>query len=49
MDKQIIFTSEPIVIPPPALPTREIGACVGNEGIGSRQGMWGTARERTGA
>src|SRR5258708_22601176 len=33
MDKQIIFTTEPIVIPPPALPTREIGACVEFQGI----------------
>lgn len=33
MEKSITFTSEPIVIPPAALPTREIGACVEFQGI----------------
>ena len=33
MDRQILFTSEPIVIPPATLPTREIGACVEFQGI----------------
>src|ERR1700727_1594672 len=33
MEKSITFTSEPIVIPPVALPTREIGACVEFQGI----------------
>jgi len=33
MDKQITFTSAPIVIPPAALPSREIGACVEFHGI----------------
>ncbi len=33
MDKQITFTSAPIVIPPAALPSREIGACVEFQGI----------------
>jgi molybdopterin synthase catalytic subunit len=33
MEKQITFTSEPIVIPPTALPSREIGACVEFQGI----------------
>jgi len=33
MDKQITFTTGPIVIPPAALPSREIGACVEFQGI----------------
>jgi molybdopterin synthase catalytic subunit len=33
MEKQITFTSAPIVIPPPALSSREIGACVEFQGI----------------
>jgi molybdopterin synthase catalytic subunit len=33
MEKQITFTTAPIVIPPPALPSREIGACVEFQGI----------------
>jgi len=33
MDRQILFTSEPIVIPPATLATREIGACVEFQGI----------------
>ena len=31
--KEIIFTSEPIVVPPATLPSREIGACVDFQGI----------------
>jgi molybdopterin synthase catalytic subunit len=33
MEKHITFTTEPIVIPPPVLPSREIGACVEFQGI----------------
>ena len=33
MEKQIVFTSEPILIPALALPSREIGACVEFQGI----------------
>jgi molybdopterin synthase catalytic subunit len=33
MHKEITFTSEPIVIPPTVLPSREIGACVEFHGI----------------
>ena len=33
MEKQITFTSSPIAIPPAALPSREIGACVEFQGI----------------
>ena len=33
MEKQIIFTTAPIVIPALALPSREIGACVEFQGI----------------
>ena len=33
MEKIITFTSEPIVIPPAALPTREIGAYVEFQGV----------------
>ncbi len=33
MDKQISFTSAPIIIPPPILSSREIGACVEFQGI----------------
>jgi len=33
MDKQIVFTTAPIVIPSPALPSREIGASVEFQGI----------------
>jgi molybdopterin synthase catalytic subunit len=33
MEKQITFTSIPIVIPPAVLPSREIGACVEFQGI----------------
>ena len=33
MEKSITFTSEPIVVPPAALPSREIGACVEFQGI----------------
>ena len=33
MKKHITFTSEPIVIPAAALPSREIGACVEFQGI----------------
>jgi molybdopterin synthase catalytic subunit len=33
MEKQITFTTEPIVIPPAVLPSREIGACVEFHGI----------------
>ena len=33
MQTEIIFTREPIVIPPLSLPTREIGACVEFHGI----------------
>jgi molybdopterin synthase catalytic subunit len=31
--KGIHFTTAPIIVPPPALPTREIGACVEFHGI----------------
>ena len=33
METHIAFTTGPIVIPPPALPTREIGACLEFSGI----------------
>ncbi len=33
MQSEIIFTHEPIVIPPAVLPSREIGACVEFHGI----------------
>jgi len=33
METQIVFTAEPIVLPPLALPSREIGACVEFQGI----------------
>jgi molybdopterin synthase catalytic subunit len=33
MQAEIIFTHEPIVIPPLSLPTREVGACVEFQGI----------------
>jgi molybdopterin synthase catalytic subunit len=33
MQTEIIFTREPIVIPPLLLPTREVGACVEFQGI----------------
>jgi molybdopterin synthase catalytic subunit len=33
MDAEIIFTNEPIVIPPMELPSREVGACVEFQGI----------------
>jgi molybdopterin synthase catalytic subunit len=33
MEKQIVFTAEPIVVPALALPSREIGACVEFQGI----------------
>src|SRR4051812_7137850 len=33
MEKQITFTTVPIVIPPAVLPSREIGACVEFQGI----------------
>jgi molybdopterin synthase catalytic subunit len=33
MEKQITFTSKAIAIPPTALPSREIGACVEFQGI----------------
>jgi len=33
MEKQITFTTEPIVIPSSVLPSREIGACVEFQGI----------------
>ena len=33
MEKHIAFTTGPIVIPPPVLPSREIGACVEFSGI----------------
>jgi molybdopterin synthase catalytic subunit len=33
MEKQIIFTTDPIVIPPAILPSREIGACLEFQGI----------------
>jgi molybdopterin synthase catalytic subunit len=33
MEKQIVFTTAPIVIPALALPSREIGACVEFQGI----------------
>lgn len=33
MEKLLAFTHGPIVIPPPALPSREIGACVEFSGI----------------
>ncbi|MEI9896852.1 MAG: molybdenum cofactor biosynthesis protein MoaE [Chthoniobacter sp.] len=33
MEKQIAFTTAPIVIPPATLPSREIGACVEFQGI----------------
>ena len=33
METQILFTHEPIVVPPPALPSREIGAVVEFHGI----------------
>jgi molybdopterin synthase catalytic subunit len=33
MEIEIIFTNEPIVVPPLALPSREIGACVEFQGI----------------
>jgi molybdopterin synthase catalytic subunit len=33
MDKQIIFTSQPIIVPVLALPSSEIGACVEFQGI----------------
>ena len=33
MKKHITFTHEPIVVPPTALPSREIGACVEFQGI----------------
>lgn len=33
MEAEIIFTDEPIVVPPLALPSREIGACVEFQGI----------------
>ena len=33
MEKRIAFTHEPIVVPAPALPTREIGACVEFSGL----------------
>jgi molybdopterin synthase catalytic subunit len=33
MEIEIHFTHEPIVAPPPVLPSREIGACVGFQGL----------------
>lgn len=33
MDQQITFVSAPITIPPPVLPSRDIGACVEFQGI----------------
>ena len=33
LNRVILFTSDPIVIPPTALPSREIGACVEFQGI----------------
>ena len=33
MKTEILFTHEPIVVPPLALPSREIGACVEFQGI----------------
>src|SRR5207244_2563953 len=33
MEKQIIFTTEPIIIPALGLPSHEIGACVEFQGI----------------
>jgi molybdopterin synthase catalytic subunit len=33
METQIIFTTEPIIVPELALPSREIGACVEFQGI----------------
>lgn len=33
MEKQILFTPEPIVVPPVNLPSREIGACLEFQGI----------------
>jgi molybdopterin synthase catalytic subunit len=33
MHKEITFTTTPIVVPPAALPSREIGACVEFQGI----------------
>lgn len=33
MEKRIAFTREPIVVPPLALPSREVGACVEFSGL----------------
>jgi molybdopterin synthase catalytic subunit len=33
MEKQIIFTSDPIAVPPVSFPSREIGACLEFQGI----------------
>jgi molybdopterin synthase catalytic subunit len=33
MDARVIFTTEPVIIPAPTLPSREIGACVEFQGI----------------